>query len=88
MTKSKAMTKIYNSFNEIDQDLEILKLQREIHQRKMNFQWQQSHELITPQSIITSYIKDFSNTFTSNYIQILHTLVPVIIKWMWHKKRG
>lgn len=82
------MTKRYSSFKEIDQELEMLKLQREIHLRKVNLQLQQTQELLTPQSIFTSYIKGFSNAISDNYMQILYAAVPMIIKWIWYKKRG
>ena len=49
-------TKKYSSYAEIDSELEILKLEKEIHYRKMMQSVQKTKESLTPSGIVSDLI--------------------------------
>jgi hypothetical protein len=49
-------TKKYTSYAEIDRDLEILKLEKEINYQKLVLSFQKTKESITPQNIVNGFV--------------------------------
>ena len=49
--------KKYSSYVDIDRDLEILKLEKEIHYQKLLLSVKKTKESFEPQNIINSYLK-------------------------------
>lgn len=80
--------KKYASYAEIDRDLEILKLEKEIRYQKVVLSFQKAKESFEPKNIINSYLGFLKETLSSNYIQILQTAIPYLIGWFINKKRG
>lgn len=80
--------KKYSSYAEIDRDLEILKLEKEIHYQKVLLSFQKTKESFEPQNIINSYLGSFKTNISNNYVQIIQTAIPYIIGWFINKKRG
>lgn len=81
-------SKKYSSYAEIDRDLEILKLEKEIHYQKLLLSFQKTKESFEPQNIINSYLGSFKTTISNNYVQIIQTAIPYIIGWFIKRKRG
>lgn len=81
-------TKKYASYAEIDRDLEILKLEKEIHYQKLLLSFQRTKASFEPENIINSYLGAFKTSLSNNYIQILQTLLPMVIRWFLNRKRG
>jgi hypothetical protein len=73
--------KKYSSYAEIDRDLEILKLEKEIHYQKVLLSFQKTKESFEPQNIINSYLGSFKTNISNNYVQIIQTAIPYIIGW-------
>ncbi len=90
-------TKKYSSYAEIEKELEILKVEREIHYQKMLLSVDKTKESIVPSKAIllagTIYDTALSGT-TGTIIKIatpfvLNTAVPFIKNWFAkRKKRG
>jgi hypothetical protein len=81
-------TKKYSSYAEIERDLEILKLEKEINYQKLVLSFQRTKESITPQSIVSGVFSSYKDYFTRSYPQILQSILPYIINWFINKKRG
>ncbi|WP_264525815.1 MULTISPECIES: DUF6327 family protein [unclassified Flavobacterium] len=81
-------TKKYSSYAEIERDLEILKLEKEINYQKMVLSFQKTKESITPQSIVNGVFSSYKEYLFSSYPQILQSILPYIINWFIKKKRG
>lgn len=80
--------KKYSSYAEMDRDLEILKLEKQIHYQKVLLSFQKTKESFEPKNMINSYIYSFKDTISSNYIQILQNILPYLISWFINRKRG
>jgi hypothetical protein len=81
-------TKKYASYAEIDRDLEIFNLEKEIHYQKLLLSFQKTKESFEPQNIINSYLVSFKSTISNNYVQIIQTAIPYLVGWIINRKRG
>jgi hypothetical protein len=81
-------TKKYASYAEIERELEILKLEKEINYQKLVLNFQKTKEGITPEKIVNGFVSSFTDYLSNSYISILHTALPYIIGWLFNKKRG
>lgn len=81
-------TKKYASYAEIERDLEILKLEKEINYQKLVLSFQRTKESITPQSIVSGVFSSYKEYFSNSYPRILQSILPYIINWFINKKRG
>ena len=81
-------TKKYASYAEIDRDLEILKLEKDIHFQKLLLSVQKTKDSFEPKKIINSYLSSFKSTLSNYYVQILQAAIPYIIGWFINRKRG
>jgi len=81
-------TKKYSSYAQIDRELEILKVEKEISYQKLVLSIQNTKESFTFLNITTNVFDTVKSTFFSSYGAILRLLIPIIIKWFRNKKRG
>jgi hypothetical protein len=81
-------TKKYSSYAEIERDLEILKLQKEINYQKLVLSFQKTKESITPINIVNGFFSSYKEYFSNSYVTILQSVLPYIIGWFINKKRG
>ena len=85
----------YSSYAQIETDLEILKLEKEIEYQKLVLKFQQTKDNITPQSLVNNFVDSyvdkvkmpFDKIFKSAYPFMLKTALPLIIKWVSNKIR-
>lgn len=80
--------KKYSSYAEIDRDLEVLKLEKEINYQKLVLSFQKTKESITPQSIVNGFVSSYTDYFSNSYVKIIQTILPYVIGWFINKKRG
>lgn len=80
--------KKYSSYAEIERDLEILKLQKEINYQKLVLSFERTKESITPQNIIGGIFSSYKDYFSTSYPKILQSILPFVINWFINKKRG
>lgn len=82
------MKKIYLSFQEIDNDIEILKIEKEIKYHRMILSIENTIISANPANIISRSLKLFLNFFSGNAGNIILKLTPYIIEWILKKKRS
>jgi hypothetical protein len=80
-------TKKYSSYAQIDRELEILKIEKEISYQKIVLGYYKTKESITPHQLLNNFLGSFKSAFTGSYGTILNVAVPFIIKWIINKKR-
>lgn len=81
-------TKKYASYAEIERELEILKLEKEINYQKLVLSFEKTKESITPQKIVNGFVSSYTDYFSNSYSTILQTVLPYVIGWLFNKKRG
>lgn len=79
--------KKYSSYAEIEKDLEILKLEKEINYQKLVLSFLKTKESITPQNIVGGLFHSYKDYFSKSYPKILQSILPFIINWFINKKR-
>lgn len=80
--------KKYSSYAEIEQDLEILKLQKEIYYKKMLLSIDKTKESILPSKSVSFVGNLYQKVFTGTYGTLLKIAIPYIINWFINRKRG
>ncbi len=79
-------TKKYSSYAQIDRELEILKVEKEISYQKLVLSVQKTKESFTFLNISANVLDTVKSTFFSSYGTIIRLLIPFIIKWFKNKK--
>ena len=80
--------KKYSSFDEIEIELKILKLEKEISFQKLIWNIQKIKEDLSPQNIIEQVIGSYKSILSKMYEAILSTIIPIVINWFSKRKRG
>ncbi|WP_339919278.1 DUF6327 family protein [uncultured Flavobacterium sp.] len=81
-------TKKYSSYDQIDRELEILNIEKEISYQKIILGYHKTKESITPKHLVNNLLGSFKTGFNGSYGTILNIAVPFVIKWIIDKKRG
>jgi hypothetical protein len=81
-------TKKYSSYAEIERELEILKIEREISYQKLLFGFQKTKDSMTPMNLVSGVVGSSLNAFSGSYGSLLTIAIPFIIKWIKKIKRG
>lgn len=81
-------TKKYSSYAEIERDLEILKLEKEISYQKLVLSIQKTKDSITPENIVRGFFDSYRNVVSNSLVSILKSVVPYIISYFVNRKRG
>ena len=69
---------VYSSYKEIDRDLEILKLQKEIDYQKLSLSIEKTIDGLTPHSMIQSVLGSLSGAVTQ-YGLLQKIVIPFLI---------
>ena len=80
--------KKYSSYAEIERDLEILKLEKEIYYQKMLLSIDKTKESIMPSKTATLIGSVYQKVFSGTYGTILKMLIPYAFNWYLNRKRG
>ena len=80
--------KKYSSYAEIELDLQILKIEREIHYQKIVLSIDKTKESVLPSNTMALVGNVFKNMFSGTIGTIIKTLIPIAINWYINKKRG
>jgi len=80
--------KKYSSYAEIERDLEILKLEKEIHYQKMKLSFDKTKESILPSQPIEGFYAVYKKVFSGTLGMVLKILIPYAINWFINRKRG
>ncbi len=81
-------TKKYSSYKQIEEDLEILKLEREIYYQKTLLSIDKTKESILPSKSVSLLGTLYQNVFSGTYGTILKIAIPYVINWYINRKRG
>ncbi|HMI06710.1 MAG TPA: DUF6327 family protein [Flavobacterium sp.] len=86
--------KKYSSYAEIDRDLEILKIEKDIEYQKLLMGIQQTRDSFTPQNMIRGVLNSWKEEFSwkdllaNSYGSLLNRFIPQIFNWFINRKRG
>ncbi len=83
--------RIYSSYEQIDADLEILKIEKEINYQKVILGFQKTKEHFTPTGVakdVFSFVRGFFSHFSLTDMTVLKLAIPFVIKWVLNKKRS
>lgn len=80
--------KKYSSYAEIERDLEILKVEKEIYYQKMLLSIDKTKESILPSKTATLVSNVYQKVFSGTFGTILKMLIPYGINWYLNRKRG
>lgn len=82
------VAKKYTSYAEIERDLEILKLEKELNYQNLVLSFQKTRDSFTPQNIVGGLFHSYKDYFSKSYPKILKSILPFAINWFINKKRG
>ena len=81
-------TKKYSSYEQIELELKILKLEKELSFQKMIWNVQKAKEELSPQNIIGEVVGSYKSILSKTFETILSNIIPILINWLSKKKRG
>jgi hypothetical protein len=81
-------TKKYSSYAQIESDLEILKVEKELYYQKMLLSVEKTKESILPSKSISLVGNLYQKVFSGTYGTLLKLAIPYIINWYINRKRG
>lgn len=81
-------TKKYSSYAQIECELEILKLEKELNLQKIVLNVQRTKESLSPKNLIKEFLEYYNIILSNPTRLILNTGVPLIINWFTKRKRG
>ena len=81
-------TKKYSSYQQIEEELEILKLERELYYQKALLSVEKTKESILPSKSVSLIVNLYQNVFSGTYGTILKIAIPYVINWYINRKRG
>ncbi len=77
--------KKYSNYAEIEKDLEILKLEKDIQYQKLLLSVQKTRESFTPQGIVNNFLSSYKTIFSESYMTIINMAIPYVVKWLLKK---
>lgn len=77
----------YASYAAIDQELEILKIEKEISYQKLILSIQKAKDSLTPENIIHGFLDPYKKKIPKAYLVIIRTIAPYLINYFWNRKR-
>ena len=80
-------TKKYSTYAQIDRDLEVLKIEKEIEYHKLVLCFQKTKESLTPQGIVNNFLSSYKSILSNSYIDIIKVGLPYLIRWFIKRKR-
>ena len=81
-------TKKYSSYAQIENDLEILKVEKELYYQKMLLNVEKTKETILPSKSVSFVGNLYQKVFSGTYGTLLKLAIPYIINWYINRKRG
>jgi len=80
--------KKYASYAEIEHDLKILKLEREIYQKKVLLSINKTKESFLPSKSVSLLGDIYNKLFSGTVGSIVKLVIPYVINWYINRKRG
>lgn len=79
---------IYSSYEEIERELEILKIKKQLNLQKIILEVEKTKESISTINIVKSFLGDYKSIFSNYSGTILNIAIPLLINWFTKRKRG
>lgn len=80
--------KKYSSYAQIELELEILKVERELNLKRVVLNVEKTKESLLPKNIVKSFLGDYKSIFSNNIGTIINIAIPILINWITKRKRG
>ena len=81
-------SKKYSSYAQIELELEILKVERELNLKRIVLNVQKTKESFMPINLIKGFVGDYKSILTKYSGSILNMAIPILINWILKTKRG
>lgn len=81
-------TKKYSSYAEIELELEILKVERELNLKRIVLDIEKTKESLWPKNLIKGICGDYKSILSNSSGMILKIVIPLITNWFKKRKRG
>jgi len=81
-------TKKYSSYAQIELELEILKVERELNLKRIVLNIEKTKESLLPKNIIKEIFGDYKSFLSNSSGMILKIVIPLLINWFTKRKRG
>jgi hypothetical protein len=81
-------TKKYSSYAQIDLELEILKVEKELNLKRIVLDIEKTKESFLPVNLIKGFVGDYKSILSNYSGTIINIAVPILINWLFKRKRG
>ena len=81
-------TKKYSSYAQIELELEILKIERELNLKRIVLDVEKTKESLLPINLIKGFIGNYKSILSNYSGTILNIAIPILINWILKRKRG
>ena len=81
-------TKKYSSYAQIELELEILKVERELNLKRIVLDVEKTKESLLPNNLVKSFLGDYKSILSNYSGTILNIAIPLLINWLTKRKRG
>ncbi len=81
-------TKKYSSYAQIELELEILKVERELNLKRIVLDIEKTKESLWPENLIKGIFGDYKSILSNSSGMILKIVIPLINNWFKKRKRG
>lgn len=81
-------TKKYSSYAQIECELEILKVERELNLQKIVLDVEKTKESLMPKNLLKSFLGDYKSILSDYSGTIINLAIPLLINWITKRKRG
>lgn len=83
--------KKYSSYAQIDRDLEILRLEKDIEYQKLLLSIQETKDSFTPQNMVRGFLGSlpsfsWKEVLQNSYGSLLNMAIPLVMGWLSKKK--
>ena len=81
-------TKKYSSYAQIELELEILKVERELNLKRIVLDVEKTKDSLLPKNLVKSFLGDYKSILSNYSGTILNIAIPLLINWLTKRKRG
>ena len=81
-------TKKYSSYAQIELELEILMVERELNLKRVVLNLEKTKESLLPKNLLKSFFGDYKSILSNSSGMILNIAIPLLINWFIKRKRG
>ena len=81
-------TKKYSSYAQIELELEILKVERELNLKRIVLDVEKTKESLLPKNLVKSFLGDYKSILSNYSGTILNIASPLLNKWVTKRNRG